>query len=365
MRISIVISSLHGGGAERVAAVLANAWTARHDITLITTGFQTGDDLYLLSDEVKRIRLSHVVKTKSFFNQIKRFLLLRKNITATRPDIVVSFQDELNVVVLLTLLGKNIPIIVCERNNPVLKPIRSIYAWLRKLLYPKADLVTVLTDDMEEDFLKLIPSMKTAIAPSPLSPAISKTIILDKHQYPDRERILAMGSLTWQKGFDRLITSFASISPRIKNWDLWIWGEGALREQLESQVAGLGLGDRVFLPGHTVTPYDEVVKSSIFVLSSRWEGSPNVLAEAMSLGRACVAFDCKSGPRFLSNNGEGAILVKDGDVEQLAQMMLFLAESEEDRSMLGEKAMKVKERFSLEVVLEIWEEHFKSVIKSK
>jgi glycosyltransferase involved in cell wall biosynthesis len=169
---------------------------------------------------------------------------------------------------------------------------------------------------------------------------------------------MAIGRLGREKGFDLLIDAFSRVARRYPAWELWVWGEGQERPSLEAQVTSLGLEGRVFLPGSTDTPWEEMQRSEIVVVPSRYEGMPNAMLEAMALGRAVVASDCASGPREVSDDGRCAVLVAPEDVTALVLALDRLMGDAEERQRIGALALSVRERYSLERVLALWEELF-------
>ena len=181
---------------------------------------------------------------------------------------------------------------------------------------------------------------------------INKTIVTEQNHY----RVIAMGRLIASKQFSGLIESFASLAVDFPNWNLWIWGEGPLRMQLEEQIDRNGLNERVFLPGRTSTPWEELVKGEIFVLSSAYEGLPMALLEAMALKLPCVAFDCPSGPREITQGGQNALLVTLNDWQGLTEALRQLMSSFALREELGKKAaVSVRERYALDGILQRWD----------
>jgi glycosyltransferase involved in cell wall biosynthesis len=178
----------------------------------------------------------------------------------------------------------------------------------------------------------------------------------------DKKHLISIGRLDDQKQFDLLIRVFANIAPIYQNWSLTIAGEGPLRHDLEQLVLSLGLVDRIKFPGRITNIGNELANADIFVLTSKYEGFPNALLEAMLLGLPCVAFDCPSGPREITMDGEVGLLVRLNDENGLQNALMQLMSSADFRQKLGSKARaSVIDRFSLDKILMQWDELFKLV----
>jgi glycosyltransferase involved in cell wall biosynthesis len=361
----LISSSLLAGGAERVLVTLANAWSERgHVITLVTTFSMGGNDFYLPDAGVSRVRLSESTGTveRSLWNRWSRFLALRRLLATQRPDIAIAFVDQTAIITLAAAIGLCIPVIACERVDPTQYVIGRAWRWLRWWLYPHATVVTVQTEAVKESFGRMIPGMNLKVVPNPVPAELAARPVRMGAAGQGRPRIVAMGRLGSEKGFDMLIDAFSRVAARHPAWDIWIWGEGAERRSLEAQVASSGLANRVFMPGQTGAPWDELEKAELVVLSSRFEGLPNVMLEAMALGRAVIAFDCPSGPRELSQAGHDAVLVPKNDVGALADAMERLMVDEDERRRIGRAALSVRERYSMERVLSVWDDVLSHVL---
>ena len=333
---------------------------------LVVTYSGRGECFYPLSEQVKVVYLADRVGSchKSFFNQFARLWALRGLIRETKPGVAISFLTNVNVAVILATRGLGVPVIACERSNPMVedKAPRSL-KWQRQLLYPLAEMVTVQT----EAVVRALASRwrwnrRLRVIPNPLPEDIPAPFSGTKPRGAGRRRLLAMGRLSSEKQFNLLIRAFSDLVSAFPDWDLWILGEGPLRPALESQVARVGLAGRVFLPGTTTKPWEEMLQADAFALSSRYEGFPNVLLEAMALGLPCVTFDCPSGPREISREGQDAVLVPAGDEAGMRETLARVMGDEGLRRELGSRASaSVRERYSLDRILAQWDDLFAEV----
>jgi glycosyltransferase involved in cell wall biosynthesis len=359
MRITLVVSTISGGGAEGVLARMANYWAERaHEVTLITVG-SAKDDIFPLHPGIRRIGVGlmgdspHVVA--AWWNNFRRLKYLRQAIKASRPDVVLSFIDKTNVLTLAASLGLGIPVIVSERNDPRHHDIGTVWARLRRLLYPQATAVVVQTDGVRiwaERFLK---SHMVHVIPNAVSvPDAVRNGRTERK--PPGWRVAAMGRFAPQKGFDVLLKAFAQCARKHSDWSLILLGEGGERKRLEALAAELGIANRVSMPGRMLDPWRTLCGTDLFVLSSNYEGFPNVLMEAMACGLAAISTDCPSGPREIIRDGVDGLLVSPNDVAALAGAMDRLMEDPTERQRLGARAAEVVERFSRDKIMNLWDE---------
>ncbi|MGH2967900.1 MAG: glycosyltransferase family 4 protein [Solirubrobacteraceae bacterium] len=170
------------------------------------------------------------------------------------------------------------------------------------------------------------------------------------------KRIFAAGRYTSQKGYDMLIHAFAPVAAAHPDWELKLCGRGVWIEKLAAIVEELGLGDQVTLAGPTEDVPGEMAQASIYALSSRFEGFPLVLIEAMSKGMAVIAFDCPTGPADIVADHENGLLVPPKDVEGLAAALLEMVEDEELRRRCGAAAIETAREYTMASVGPRWDE---------
>lgn len=352
-RIAIVISSLRGGGAERVVTVLANAWTDRGDeVTILTLDDET--PFYPLAKEVVRVGLGVAGESRGFVavlrNNLRRVASLRAGIRRSEPETVISFIDTANVLALLATRGLKAPVIVSERSDPAHFPTGRATRILRRILYPLADAVIVQTEGAARFFGAGMKG-RLHVIPNPVLPGPGETPALTCSQ----RRIVALGRLSKEKGFDLLIEAFSEVAPKWPGWSLEIWGEGPGRAELDQLIRSKGMRDQVRLPGWTPSPHQVLRGAALFVLPSRVEGFPNALCEAMAAGVTVLAADCPSGPRDIIRDGVDGLLVSAGDAIALARAIDRLLGDEKLRMRLAGEAPNVVSRFGLARVLGLWD----------
>lgn len=178
----------------------------------------------------------------------------------------------------------------------------------------------------------------------------------------DKKQIITVGRLSKQKGFDLLISAWSHITKRHSDWKIHLYGEGELENELRRSIAKNGIEDSFFIHKPVKDIKEKYLESSIYVMSSRFEGFGMVLIEAMACGVPCISFDCPHGPSYIIKDGEDGILVKNGDVEKLADAISSLIMDKERRMAMGKAAKRNIARYSQENIMQQWENLFKKLI---
>lgn len=189
--------------------------------------------------------------------------------------------------------------------------------------------------------------------------------VSNKYSDVSPHRVIAVGRLDYQKGFDRLIQAWELIqkSERYSDWRLDIFGQGEWRKILQQAVDDKGLSDSVLINQPTQDIGKEYAGSSMLVMSSHYEGFPMVMIEAMACGLPVVSFDYKCGPRDIIQDGQNGLIVTDGDIQGLADAMMRLMNDESLRKQMSERAKKVVDIYSEKTVMKQWTELFESLVK--
>lgn len=367
MRLTLIISSLSSGGAERVMTILANYWARKGwQITLLTFDDGAIPPFYKLDSGIKHVPLDLAGESANPFtasrNNLRRVRALRSAIRESRPRCVLSFLDQVNVLTLLAARGLRIPVVVTEQIYPPSHNIGRTWNILRNRTYPEADRVVGVTARVLSHFSPRIQA-RARVIPNPV--LLSRFGEQPAEDLLNRPALLAIGRLDWQKGYDLLLKAFARLKERHANWSLTVLGEGPLRQELETLRQRLGLADRVHFRGRATDPSAFLRQADIFVMASRFEGFPMALGEAMACGLPVIATDCPSGPAEMIRDGVDGVLVPNEDVEALASAMDHLMADEAQRHRLGSRASEVTERFGLEKVMRMWEELLEGVINEE
>ncbi len=409
---TLITDDLGLGGAEGILARMANYWAKKGwRITFMTLQNGCSPHFWRLDPPICYVDFDW---PRVYDEGVPRLRLLcsvvalRRAIRRTGPDFIISFLNTNNVAVLMAMYGSGVPIVVSERSDPHYDRIPRKWEYLRRIFYPTAACVVTQTQAALDYFSPYIRGRGRVIS-NPVFPPdefetgrvhvrkrasqANNTDLRPAGVMPDRDvskqkpaddgpdirfpgqapivnatppkRIIAVGRLAAEKGFDRLITAFSRLHRMHTDWSLTIWGEGSERTSLEQLVRELRLDGRVRLPGVTRSIHQKLLEADLFVLSSCYEGFPNALCEAMACGLPVISFDCPSGPRAIIRNGVDGILVPPGDIDALADAMYLLMTDESLRARLAGNAVKISERFRMERIMGMWEDVIAQSLKGE
>ncbi|MEQ8217993.1 MAG: glycosyltransferase family 4 protein [Arenibacter sp.] len=353
MKIDFISSSLTGGGAERVLVLLANHFSEKgHQVNIIT--FNKGE-AYLIHTSVSRIRL-HSGKFKNHKLRSINSLIAHYKDENNRPDIVISFITNTNFISILAAKYYGIKIICSEHINYLQKG-NYLTKFTRNVMYRFVNHVTVLTS-FDLPFYKK-KNINVSVMPNPCTYA---PIALNNS---NRQKvIIAVGNLDrfHHKGFDNLINLITPVLKDNKDWILKIIGEGnngndflkklAIKNNIENQIIFTGFRNDINLI---------MQESSIFIMSSRYEGLPMVLIEAMSQGMACISYDCRTGPADIIDHKKNGLLIENQNMEAMQNGLLELMNDVSLRNNLRIQAIKSLDRFTIENIGHQWEQLFREL----
>lgn len=348
------LTELNGGGAEKVVITIAN-YLANSGVKVMFAIVKSGGPyMDLLSPRVELLELKTNSKLAAVFE-------LRKLIRNTSPFCVFSSILGSCIVLALAniLAGSKSKLVLREANTPSVEASKGslkqkVMRRISRLLYPKADTVIAVSKAVEKDLKEYYGhdlACKTIYNPVNVGDILelaSQEPVMELPWDEETAILISAGRLSKQKDYLTLLHAFHSVV-KVKDCKLIILGEGELRSELENSVQELGLQQHVWLPGFVNNPFPYFKKAKVFILSSQWEGMPNVLIHALAMGLKIVSTDCPSGPREITDNGRLGRLVEVGNAESMASAIIDCLNSKESFGISDLNAY-IKENFSSETI---------------
>ena len=363
-------------GAVRVLTMKANYFAEQfgYDVTIIITEGQDKKPFYPLSDKIHVINLNlgfeelwHQSFIKKVFLYIKKQRVFKRQLThelmRLKPDITISLlRREINFINKIKDGSKKIGELHVNRSNyrnfekgdtNVFKEVFAKF-WMHNLVnhLKRLDKFIVLT---EEDRCNWRELDNVAIIPNPLP------FMPEKISPLTEKRVIAVGRYAYQKGFDMLLKAWSIVEKACPDWTLTIRGDGN-RSEYEAIMDDFNLDkSRCEILGPTRQIRDEYLKSSLLVMSSRFEGFGMVLVEAMACGLPVVSFDCPCGPKDIIHDGVDGLLVESGNVEKLGEAMIWMIQHPEKRKSMAVEAAHNVKRFQMDEIANQWKQLFESL----
>ncbi len=360
MRIAFVIPSLGPGGAERVASILCSFWTQQgQTITLVMFEAEGTPPFYPLHEAISLRYLDACGGQRSVLTRltsnIRRVLRLRSLVRALHPDVVVAFTTEANVVSLCACLGLGVPVVISERNQPDRTGLGKLNKIARSMTYAFATTIVMQTEPIAT-WARARFRVPVAIIPNPVllkhtEPPHGDRLSAARHA---RKRIISVGRLAHQKGFDILIRSFAGLAAKHPDWRLVIYGEGPERAALEQLRAESGLAGRIALPGTTKDIEAAFYEASLFVLPSRFEGYPNALLEALASGLPVIATACPGATAEILGEDFHGVLVPPEDVAAMTAALDAMMSEPERRDAYASRARDAIAQLDVAIIGKRW-----------
>ena len=379
MKLVYIFSSFAAkGGTERIFCDKMNwlAEVAGYEIVFVTYEQGNHPFAYPLSNKIRHVDLNTRFFTTSTMPLLKRirsiFTLprlfkhrLQELLDEIQPDVVVSTTYAL-------------PLLREILSQPYRHVVESHVCYYQLLLQKKFTHISWLDRKIARHLLEMLKRCEKVVVLTHKDAACWKgndnieVIHNVVTNYPEKitdvadrpKRIIAVGRLHAQKGFDLLIQSWQLIAARHPDWQLVVYGHGGDLQKLQQQLEKAGLTSSMTFAGATDNIYKEYQNSAFYVMSSRYEGWGLVLVEAMSCGLPCVSFDCPYGPSDIIRDGEDGFLVENGNIQQLAEKMELLINNKELRERLGVRARLNAARFTSDNIMPQWTKLFETIVQN-
>lgn len=356
MKILFYIGNLRKGGAERVVATLSNKLVEKNEVIIITTTDEKIE--YSLNKSIKLFNLKNFDGNKNpLVKNIIYLKRLKDYIKDIDPDIILGFLPEPSYRLLILKPFIKSPVIISDRNDPKIEYASLKSRTIMKFLYKRADGFVFQTDEARDYFCKKIQDKSIVIA-NPVDDRFLKT----KYVGYKSTEFINFGRLNEQKNQILLIESFKDVIKKYPNYKLLIYGEGSLKNELSMYIKDNKLNNNVKLCGN-VDDIDNILKDKKgFILSSKYEGMPNALMEAMAVGVPCISTDCPcGGPRELIKNNINGLLVKSNDKNELVSAMYKIIENDKMCKKIAMSAKKNMNNYSCDKIVSKWFDFMKEV----
>lgn len=351
------------GGAERVISNLCNEYfVQKYKISIVTYlpticsyDLDKRIQVYSLGILPKRNSISKFVQC-GYANQ--QYLKL---MSAIRPDVILAFLPRPCMVACAMRKKLGVPVIGSERSNPAFNFKNPVYRMIAKALYDRADGFVFQTGQARDFFHKKL-QRKSVVIMNP----INEAAVRSPYGGERSKRIVSVGRFTEEKNYPMLLRAFAGLDPPCQEYMLWIYGRYNEQLRIKEMAVEAGIADRVVFAGQTDTLFDDIYDASLFVMSSRSEGMPNALMEAMAMGIPVIATDCPSGgPRELIQDRVNGRLVPNEDEEALIKAMNEMLSDKKKAMQMAEKAQDITIKCSGQKIFGEWERYILSVLNRR
>lgn len=355
-KILFVVSQLKVGGAAKMIKYVANLCVSHFgDVSLLTYyDDYTPDDV---DGAINRINLNVKATGVIPIWRIRAYYRLRKIIKNGKYDIICSFLPDISTMSLLAAIGTHSIVVSAERGDPY--QFSKFWKILMGWTYKHSD-YCIFQLEQARDFFQKEVVLHSFVIPNPYVPENN----VQPYDGKRRKTIVSAGRFAVQKRFDVLIEAFALVHKKHHEYKLILYGEGDCFSEYKHLAKKFQIEDYIDFPGYVRNVSSLIREEGIFVLSSDYEGIPNSLIEAMSMGMPVVATDCTpGGASFLTKEGERGLLVPTGNAKEMASAIIKLIENPSLAKSLSEKAKGVIEDLDINVINTMWINAFEQMIK--
>ena len=364
MKVTLLIDSAGGGGAERVVCNIANYLVGKgHEITLLLF---SNEKSYYIDERVRCVWLKpqQADGLPRLIVNVVRLYRMNRYLRKEQQDIYVTFLPMLTFLLFKQRHFFKAPVIYAERCEPQAFCNQSEKNKHRfNKYFPMAEGFVFQTEDAKSYFDRVGIDVRNSVV---IPNAVNSAFVGHRYEGERRKSIVSAGRLDEQKNYGLLIDAFALMRQRLPGYKLIIYGEGPQRKMLEKKISDLGLEDVVSFPGRTEKIVEALQDASLFVLPSNYEGMPNALAEAMALGLPCVATDCPAGgSRFLIKDGENGILVPVGNENTMAEAMYQVLSDESYARNIAQHARLIADDLTPDKTYGAWERFISEVVSER
>ena len=357
MKVCFLVSNLVSGGVERTV-VYVSGYFAHHGID--TTILSISDEIFYDTDpDVKLVKLgiprSYQNPVQKYVRIFKRMTKVKKNILREKFDVVFCMAPEVSRYVLPFYQKGKFKLVSSERNNPLYDNSRN--REIKKKLFERCDGIIFQTKRAMECFPPEI-QKKGVVIPNAVGNELAYTLSAPAEK---KNKFSAIGRLTKQKDYPTMLRAFARFCEKHPGYELEIFGVGEDKEALEHLAQELGIREQVVFRGVSQKALAEIADAKAFLLSSIYEGIPNVLLEAMAIGMPCISTDCPFGPAEIIENEKSGLLVPVGDETAFADAMCRMVEDPAFAAQCGENAREIKNTYSIESISARYAEYVKTI----
>ena len=353
MKILFIAPSLGYGGAMKNLVFVANALSRTHDVCILL--YESSTIMQPVTDSVKL----YIIPKHSTKKIIKRFIDIYRiywEVKKIKPDIILSFLNFPNLYSVVVGKLLSIPVIISERGDPFQR--QGKFDHFFDFFFNRADGAVFQTEGAQSYFGSRLRRVGVVI-PNP----IMRRVVCDRHVVNDSHKIAFVGRFELrQKRQDLMLEAFRAVQQKYADAQLFFYGTGADECLVRQMVVSYGLEQSVIFSGYIANPEREVVKAEVFVMTSDYEGIPNVLVESMMLGMPVISTDCSpGGAKLLIQDEKNGILVERGNASAIADAILLLFESRALREALSANAVSICDDFRPELIVSKWEEYITSI----